>query len=54
MFKSINLWISDESGATAIEYALIGGLVAIAIVTALTNLGTRLSTNFSEVSTIFK
>lgn len=32
----------DESGTTAIEYALIGSLVAVAIVGALTVLGDRL------------
>ena len=31
--------IQDESGATAIEYGLIAGLVAVAIIAALTALG---------------
>lgn len=32
-------YLSDESGATAAEYALIIALVAAAVVAALTNLG---------------
>lgn len=45
---------SDDAGATAIEYALIGALIAIALVTALTNLGTQLSATFNEVSSALK
>jgi pilus assembly protein Flp/PilA len=45
---------SDESGATAIEYALMSSLIALALVTVLTNLGKGLSTEFSEVSGVLK
>ena len=40
----------DESGATAIEYGLIAALVAVAIITALTTLGTDLTNTFTSVS----
>ena len=40
----------DESGATAIEYGLIAALVSVAIIGALTALGTNLSSVFSSVS----
>ncbi|TVR08774.1 MAG: Flp family type IVb pilin [Salinarimonadaceae bacterium] len=30
---------SDESGATAIEYALVASIVSVAIVASMTNLG---------------
>lgn len=43
--------IRDESGATAIEYGLIAALIAVAIIAALTQLGTDLSAMFSDVST---
>jgi len=36
-------FLSDESGATAIEYGLIAALVGIALITVLTSLGTSLS-----------
>ena len=42
--------IKDESGATAIEYGLIAGLVAVAIIAALTALGGALDTMFSNVA----
>ncbi len=47
-------FIADQSGATAIEYALLGSLIAIALVTILGSLGTRLSQQFSEISSALK
>ncbi len=47
-------FVADENGATAIEYALMSSLLALAIVTALTSLGTRLSGEFSEISAVLK
>jgi len=44
----------DESGATAIEYALISSLIAIFLITSLSALGSRLSGEFSEVSAALK
>ena len=40
----------NESGATAIEYGLIAALVGVAIITAVTTLGTKLSSTFGNVS----
>lgn len=42
--------IQDESGATAIEYGLIAGLVSVAIIVALTALGGSLDALFSQIS----
>lgn len=42
---------ADINGTTAIEYALIASLISIVIVTALTAIGTQLSTFFAEVTT---
>jgi pilus assembly protein Flp/PilA len=42
--------IKDESGATAIEYGLIAGLVAVAIIAALGTLGDSLNLLFSNVA----
>ena len=44
-------FLKDESGATAIEYGLIAALVAVAIVGALTALGTGLTGMFTKVNT---
>jgi pilus assembly protein Flp/PilA len=44
----------DESGATAIEYGLIAAGVAVAIITVVSGLGSKLKTTFSSVSTALK
>jgi pilus assembly protein Flp/PilA len=54
MMTKFKSFLSDESGATAIEYALIASLIAIALVTVLTSLGGKLSSEFSEVSSALK
>lgn len=41
----------DESGATAIEYGLIAALIAVAIIGAVSALGTNLEAGFEEIST---
>ncbi len=48
--KFFNKLLRDEQGATAIEYGLIAALIAVAAITAMTSLGTELSTTFSTVS----
>ena len=47
-------FLSDESGATAIEYGLIAAGIAIAIITAVQGVGGSLSTNFGTISTSLK
>ena len=42
--------LTDESGATAIEYGLIAALVSVAAIGALTAMGTSLETMFNTVS----
>ena len=44
----------DETAATAIEYGLIAAGIAIAIITAVKGVGTKLSTNFNTISTSLK
>jgi pilus assembly protein Flp/PilA len=41
----------DESGATAIEYGLIAGLIAVAIIGALTTLEGSLTGIFGDIAT---
>ncbi|MEQ8177993.1 MAG: Flp family type IVb pilin [Amphiplicatus sp.] len=43
-------FVNDEEGATAIEYGLIAALIAVAIIGAITAVGTSLSATFSEVA----
>ena len=40
----------DDSGATAIEYGLIAGLIAVVIIAALTALGTNVSAKFNAIA----
>jgi pilus assembly protein Flp/PilA len=42
--------VKDESAVTAIEYALIPALIAVAAIAAFTLVGTNLSTTFSTVA----
>ena len=41
----------DDRGATAVEYGLMVALIAAVIVTAVTLLGTKLTTLFNSVAT---
>ena len=41
---------TDEQGATAIEYGLIAGLIAIAVIGAMVSFGDSLSAMFNRVS----
>ncbi len=54
MMKTLKAFVGNESGATAIEYALIASLIAVALVGILTSLGTKLSSEFSEISGALK
>ncbi|MGI3212467.1 Flp family type IVb pilin [Roseovarius tibetensis] len=50
MLKLITKLKTNDSGATAIEYGLIAGLVAVGLIVALTTLGTDLSELFGGIS----
>lgn len=41
----------DESGAAAVEYGLLAGLIAVVIVTSVTAVGTKLDSIFNAVAT---
>jgi pilus assembly protein Flp/PilA len=51
MSKFVQRFVSDESGATAIEYGLIVALIAVVIITAVQTLGTKLNTAFGSINT---
>ena len=40
----------DQQGATAIEYGLIAALIAVAAMTAMGTIGTKLTSTFTKVS----
>jgi len=47
LFKN---FLRNESGATAIEYGLIAGLLSVVIITAVTLVGTNLTNVFSSIA----
>jgi pilus assembly protein Flp/PilA len=47
-------FLSDESGATAIEYGLIAAGISIAILAAVNGLGSNLNNVFSSVNSSLK
>jgi len=54
MFASLQNFAANDSGATAIEYALLASLIGVAIVISLTALGTQLNVVFSDVASDLK
>jgi pilus assembly protein Flp/PilA len=51
MLSYVKTLANDQDGATAIEYGLIAGLIAVAIVTAVTLVGTDLTALFNSIAT---
>jgi pilus assembly protein Flp/PilA len=47
-------FLSDQKGATAIEYGLIAAGISIAIIVAVNGLGTNLNTVFTSVNNSLK
>jgi pilus assembly protein Flp/PilA len=49
--KTIRNLFKNEKGATAIEYGLIAALIAVAIITAVGSVGSKLNGTFNKVAT---
>jgi pilus assembly protein Flp/PilA len=54
MRQLVSRFLSDQSGATAIEYCLIAAGLSIVIITAVNSIGTTLNTKFTSVNTSIK
>jgi len=54
MSKLMKNFVGDESGVTAIEYALIASLIAVFIIVAVQLVGTNVSHVFNEIGTTLK
>jgi pilus assembly protein Flp/PilA len=52
--KILRKLMRNEKGATAIEYGLIATLIAIAAITAMSSVGSKLTTTFNNVATNLK
>lgn len=51
MKNAVIRFLKDEEGATAIEYGLIAGLIAVAIIVAIGGIGTKLKGFFEYIET---
>jgi pilus assembly protein Flp/PilA len=47
-------FLSDQSGATAIEYGLIAAGISLAIIAVVNGLGTNLNDKFTSINTALK
>jgi pilus assembly protein Flp/PilA len=54
VLRLISQFIGDESGATAIEYALIAAGISMAIIVTVQGLGTTLSGRYAAVNASLK
>jgi pilus assembly protein Flp/PilA len=54
MLRVISKFLTDESGATAIEYCLIAVGLSIVIITAVNGIGSTVNTKFSSINTSLK
>jgi pilus assembly protein Flp/PilA len=50
MLARVKSFLANKNGATAIEYALIAGGIAVAIVAAVQGLGTKVTSLFGSVN----
>jgi pilus assembly protein Flp/PilA len=50
MFRSFKRFLEDESGPTAVEYAVMLALIIVVCLAAISFLGTQASGTFSQVA----
>ena len=50
MIRTVKAFLNNESGATAIEYGLIASLIAVAIISSVSAVGSKLKNTFNNVS----
>ncbi len=54
MKNLVSRFMSDESGATAIEYGLIAAGISVAIIAVVQGVGSKLKTAFTSIETGLK
>ena len=54
MKRNFLRFLSDQSGATAIEYGLIAAGIALAIIAVVNGLGTTLNEKFTSINSSLK
>ena len=48
--KTLINFLKDENGASAVEYGLLVTLIAIVVIVGITQVGTKLNTNFTTIA----
>ena len=51
LYNGIRTFAQDEEGATAVEYGMMVGLIAVAIIVAVAAIGTQLNVLFTKIQT---
>jgi pilus assembly protein Flp/PilA len=54
MRQLVSRFLSDQSGATAIEYCLIACGIALTIIVTVQGIGPQLNTKFTSINTSLK
>ena len=54
MITKLKRFVSDESGAAAIEYGLSATLIALAVIAAAGTVGNNLSLQFNKIANSLK
>ena len=49
LYNGIRKFAKDEEGATAVEYGVMVGLIAVAIIITVAAIGTQLNTLFTTI-----
>lgn len=49
LYNGIRKFAKDEEGATAVEYGMMVGLIAVAIIITVAAIGTQLNTLFGNI-----
>lgn len=49
IYHSLRKFVDEEQGATAVEYGMMVGLIAVAVIVAVAALGTQLNTFYVTV-----
>ena len=47
--SKLSAFTADESGATVIEYALLGALIIVVSVVIITSVGTKVTERFTDI-----
>ena len=53
MIECLNVWLrfkADRRAVTALEYGLIAGLIAVAIIAGATSLGSAIGKSFNDIA----